>query len=40
MLPVCRITARALFHKVRKSSAHRLRELKEPVRRAVLACFL
>ena len=31
---------RALFHKVRKSSAHRLRELKEPVRRAVLACFL
>ena len=25
---------RALFHKVRKSSAHRLRELKEPVRRA------
>ena len=31
---------RALFHKVRKSSAHRLRELKEPVRQAVLACFL
>ena len=31
---------RALFHKVRKSSAHRLREVKEPMRWAVLACFL
>ena len=31
---------RALFHKVRKSSAHRLREVNEPMRRAVLACFL
>lgn len=31
---------RALFHKVRKSSAHRLRDVKEPVRHAALACFL
>ena len=31
---------RALFHKVRKSSAYRLRELKQPVQRAALACFL
>ena len=31
---------RAFFHKVRKSSAHRLREVKEPMRWAVLACFL
>ena len=31
---------RALFHKVRKSSAYRLRELTDPLRHAALACFL
>ena len=31
---------RAFFRKVRKSSAHRLRKVKEPMRWAVLACFL
>jgi TnpA family transposase len=31
---------RALFHQVRKSSVHRLRELAEPRRRAALICFL
>jgi hypothetical protein len=31
---------RALFHRVRKSSVIRLRELAEPRRRAELVCFL